>query len=237
MKVNLVCPMFILDSKKNENIRKNDIKLLKILTDKNNEIPKLEYTGGDLKETIRDYLSNIIGTKLFHLQQAFTLEYDNEINIIYTAVTNIENIKKKDENYNLVDFSIENNDTIIFDNTSYKYKTKEKIENNNIEYFHEIKVEDKTIKNMLLEILICYKQIRNSIDNTDIMFKFLPKTFTLEDVRLVYELIKDTTVDKSNFRKKIIKYCEKTSEQTIEKTGFRPSEKYSFKPLEGDIWL
>ena len=62
-------------------------------------------------------------------------------------------------------------------------------------------------------------------------------TFTLEDVRIVYELIKDTSVDKSNFRKKIIKYCEKVEEKKTEKKGYRPSQKYSFKPLKGDVWL
>ena len=62
-------------------------------------------------------------------------------------------------------------------------------------------------------------------------------SFTLEDVRIVYELIKDCSVDKSNFRKKIIKYCEKIDTSTNEKNGYRPSQRYKFKPLKGDVWL
>ena len=65
----------------------------------------------------------------------------------------------------------------------------------------------------------------------------MSKTFTLEDVRIVYELIKDCKVDKSNFRKKIIKYCEKTDSVDDTKIGYRPSQKYIFKPLIGDVWI
>lgn len=64
-----------------------------------------------------------------------------------------------------------------------------------------------------MNLLISYKRIRNNADNTDILFKFMAKTFTLEDVRMVYEIIKDISVDKSNFRKKIMKYCEKVDEK------------------------
>lgn len=56
-------------------------------------------------------------------------------------------------------------------------------------------------------LITSYKRIRANIDITDIILKFLPKTFTIEDIRIVYKLIKDSKVDKSNFRKKIIKYC------------------------------
>jgi len=61
----------------------------------------------------------------------------------------------------------------------------------------------------LINLLISYKRIRSNIDNTDILFKFMGDTFTLEDVRIFYKMIKDTVVDKSNFRKEIIKYCKK----------------------------
>ena len=60
-----------------------------------------------------------------------------------------------------------------------------------------------------MNLLISYKRIRNDFDTTDLIFKFMGDSFTLEDVRIVYELIKDCTVDKSNFRKRIIKYSEK----------------------------
>ena len=53
----------------------------------------------------------------------------------------------------------------------------------------------------------------------DIVFKFLSKSFTLEEVRIVYELIKGKEVDKSNFRKKIVKYCQKIDEIEVTKSS------------------
>ena len=62
------------------------------------------------------------------------------------------------------------------------------------------------------------------------------KIFTLEEVRIVYEMLTETKVDKSNFRKKIIKYCREV-EGEYEKKGYRPSKLYEFKLLKEDIWL
>ncbi len=236
MQVNLVSCLYVLDSEKNNNIRKNDIKKIKVLLN-NNKLPSSCFNGTDIKKEVRQYISNIIGSNTFHLEQVYTTNNKDSINIIYLAITNIENIKKLKPNYNLVDFNIKNNNTIILDNKEYKYKTIEKEENNNIEYIHDIKEKDNDIKELLMSLLISYKTIRSNIDNTDIIFKFMPKYYTLEDVRIVYELIKDCSVDKSNFRKKIVKYCEEVSVVTENKNGFRPSKKYKFKPLKGDIWI
>lgn len=237
MQVNIVTPVFILDSCKNENIRKNDIKRLKLLVDKNNNLLTIKYLEGNMKDNVRNNIKDIINSNTFHLEQVYTLEKEKGIDILYVAVTNIENIKKLDDNYKLVDFKIEANKLIILDDNKYTYKTKEVIKNNNVEYIHEVKTDDEEIENKLLEILICYKKIRSNIDNTDILFKFQGKTFTLEDLRMTYELIKDIEVDKSNFRKKVVKYCRKIEDKKEEKNGFRPSSKYEFIPLKGDIWL
>ena len=237
MQVNIVTPVFILDSCKNENIRKNDIKRLKLLVDKNNNLLTIKYLEGNMKDNVRNNIKDIINSNTFHLEQVYTLEKEKGIDILYVAVTNIDNIKKLDDNYKLVDFKIEANKLIILDDNKYTYKTKEVIKNNNVEYIHEIKTDDEEIANKLLEILICYKKIRSNIDNTDILFKFQGKTFTLEDLRMTYELIKDIEVDKSNFRKKVVKYCRKIEDKKEDKNGFRPSSKYEFIPLKGDIWL
>ena len=237
MKINLVCCLFILSSEKNDNIRKNDIKKLKLLVTKENTLPLVNFNFNGIKSEIRKNIKSIIGTNLFHLEQAFTMDYEENIDIIYFSATNIDNIKKIDSEYKIIDFNIINNNTIIFDKTEYSYRTIEKIENNNIEYIHKINVKDETINRNLLETLICYKKVRSNVDNTDILFKFMSSSFTLEDVRILYELIKDTTIDKSNFRKKIIKYCEKVDINDNRKSGFRPSQKYKFKPLKGDIWI
>ena len=237
MNVKLVSCIFILDSEKNVNIRKNDIKNIKIIFDRENNLPSMVFNSKDIKSEIRNNIKNIIGSSVFHLEQVFTMDYKNNIDIIYLAVTNIENVKKMNEDYKLVNFSVINNNKIVLDNVQYKYKTIEKVENNNIEYIHEIETNNGDLNRNLLELFICYKKIRSNIDNTDILFKFMGSSFSLEDVRIVYELIKDTSVDKSNFRKRIMKYCEKTNVQEKDKSGFRPSQKYKFKPLKGDAWI
>lgn len=238
MKVNLIGCLFVLDTEKNENIRKNDIQKIKILTTKDFKLPSVLFDGKGVKNQVRNNLSSIIGSNIFHLEQVFAMDYEKEIDIIYLGVTNIENVKKIDNNYQLIDFKVENNNTITFGNDIYSYRTIE-IENyNNIEYIHEIKTNNDNIKRTLLDALISYKRIRVNADSSDIIFKFMGSSFTLEDVRILYEMVKDTKVDKSNFRKKIMKYCEKVEDvKTDKKTGFRPSQKYKFKFLREDIWI
>lgn len=238
MKVNLIGCLFVLDTEKNENIRKNDIQKIKILTTKDFKLPSVLFDGKGVKNQVRNNLSSIIGSNIFHLEQVFAMDYEKEIDIIYLGVTNIENVKKIDNNYQLIDFKVENNNTITFGNDIYSYKTIE-IENyNNIEYIHEIKTNNDNIRRILLDILISYKRIRVNADSSDIIFKFMGSSFTLEDVKILYEMIKDIKVDKSNFRKKIMKYCEKVEDvKTDKKTGFRPSQKYKFKFLREDIWI
>lgn len=237
MKVNLISCLFVLDSEKNENIRKNDIKKIKVLVDRSQSLPILPYNGGDMKKKLRNHLKDIIGSSIFHIEQVFTIESEAGVDIIYLGITNIENIKKLSKEYELIDFNVQDNSVITYKDKKYNYKTKEIEANNNIEYIHEIKTDDESIKKNLLYLLISYKKVRSNADNTDVLFKFMGSAFTLEDVRILYELIKDVTVDKSNFRKKIIKYCEKIETEEQPKTGFRPSQKYKFKPLKGDVWL
>ncbi len=237
MQINLVSCIFVLESEKNDNIRKNDVKKLKILVNNNNELPIISIEGNEIKKQVRNSISSIIGSNIFHLEQVYTMDYKSDIDIIYLGITNIDNIGKLRENYKLVDFEIKDNSLIILDNKEYEYKTIELEDNNNIEYIHDIRTKDEQVKRTLMNLLISYKRIRNNIDSTDIIFKFMGSNFTLEDVRIVYELIKDCNVDKSNFRKKIIKYCEKVDSFNNEKNGYRPSQRYKFKPLKGDIWL
>ncbi len=236
MQANLVSCLFILDSEKNGNIRKNDIKKIKILVTDEEKLPDVPFKAKGIKNQIKKNISSIIGSDYFHVEQVFSYDHGAELDVIYLGITNMENIIKLKKGYKLIEFKVENNNTIIFGDKKFKYKTIENIENKNIEYTQEIQAEDN-IKLTLLKLLITYKKIRSSLDNTDMLFKFMGGTFTLEDVRIVYELIKDTYVDKSNFRKKIIKYCEKVEEKKTEKKGHRPSQKYSFKPLKGDVWL
>lgn len=242
MKINLVCPIIVLDNESNPNIRKNDIKTFKILVSKkdHNLVSVRLNDALDIKSTLRNHIKSIISSDKFHLEQVYTLgeeKYyiDNAIDIIHLAIMNIEDIKKLDDNYTLIDFAI-NNNVITFGDNKYAFKTVEKIKNNNIEYYHTINVDDLSLEKRLLEIITAYKHLKVRLDFSDIIFKFMGDTFTLEDVRGVYELIKETTVDKSNFRKRIIKYCEEVSMESSKK-GYRPSKIYKFKVTKGDVWV
>ncbi len=236
MFINLVSCLFVLDSEKNDNIRKNDIKKIKVLTTSDNMLPTIKFNGEDMKREVKKELITILGSDIFHLEQVFTMGYKDGVDIIYLGITNIENVKNLKPGYQLLEFKVENNSSVIYGDSSFSYQTLEIEENNSIQYIHEIKAEEN-IKKLLLYLLISYKKIRSNIDISDIIFKFMGSSFTLEDVRILYEMIKDTSVDKSNFRKRIIKYCEKIDEKDDNKNGFRPSQKYKFKPLKGDIWL
>ena len=209
---------------------------MKILVTEDNKLPEIPFKGQGVKREIKKSIASIIGSDIFHIEQVFSYDHEDTLDVIYLGITNMEYITNLNPNYKLIDFKVENNNTIYFGEETYKYKTVENIENKNIEYLHVIEA-DESMNYTLLKLLITYKRIRSSVDSTDMLFKFMGKTFTLEDVRILYELIKDTTVDKSNFRKKIIKYCEKVEEKQSEKQGYRPSQKYSFKPLKGDVWL
>ncbi len=237
MQVNLISCLFVLESEKNENIRKNDIKKIKVLVSKDEELPSVPFKGTGMKKQVKKYLTSLIGSPIFHLEQVFTIDYKDELDVLYLGITNMENLVKLHKDYQLVEFKVENNSQMTFGEKIINYKTVEIEENNNIEYIHEIKTKDASLKRTLLNLLICYKKIKSNIDNTDILFKFMGSSFTLEDVRILYEMIKETSVDKSNFRKRIIKYCEKIEGEETTKNGFRPSQKYKFKPLKGDVWL
>ena len=234
---NLVICLFVLDSEKNENIRKNDIKRIKVLVNKNGDLPFIINNGKHMRTKVNELLTNIIGTNLFHTQQVCAMSYEDSVDIVYVGATNIENITKLDNNYQLIEFKVKNNNIIILGDEIYNYKTVEIIEDKNIIYKQIIDVEDEVLKRKIKNILLSYKRIRVDVDTTDVIFKFMPKEFTLEDVRILYEIIKDKEVDKSNFRKKITKYCRKVDKTSDEKTGYRPSQKYEFIPLKGDVWL
>lgn len=241
MNIKLVCPVIVLENEINSNVRKNDIKKLKLLVDNDDNLVSVTVENkSNLKKLLRNKLKNIINSDIFHLEQVYALGEEkyylnDSVDIIYLAITNAQNIKELDNNYKLVDFAIKNNE-IKIDNTSYQFKTIENISNNNVEYYHEINIENIELEKKILEIIISYKQLRNKLDNSDIIFKFMPKYFTLEDVRIVYEMIKEITVDKSNFRKKVIKYCVEANTNSIKK-GYRPSKLYTFNVLKGDVWL
>ena len=162
MLVNVIGCLYVLQSEKNSNIKKNDIKKIKILVDKNKMLPSISFNGEDIKDTIKNHLKNIIGSSIFHLEQVYTYSYSDHIDIIYLAVTNNENVKKLDDNYMLIDFNIKDNKVIFLEDNIIDYQTIEKEIDNNIDYVHEIKIDDEEMKKNIRNMLISYKRINTS---------------------------------------------------------------------------
>lgn len=113
MELSIVTCLFVLDNKKNENKKKNDIKSLKIvLNKKNNDLIRIKFDEkSSIKEQMRKKINNVIGNEKFHLEQVYTFgekKYfeDKRIDVIYMALANIDNIKKLDDDYELVDFNV-----------------------------------------------------------------------------------------------------------------------------------
>ncbi len=243
MEISIVGCLFVLESQKNENKKRNDVKALKVVIDKKTrDLIRCSFEKDmGIKDSIRYNIGNIIGNDRFHLEQVYTLGErkfyeDKRIDIIYMGVTNINNIKRLDESYELVDFNVIDNKIIILGDKKFEYKTEKRNVAGSLEYSHIIKENDKRQEKMLLEMITAYKHLRFRMDGTDLCFKLLPELFTLEDVRIVYELIKDVKVDKSNFRKRIAKYCDKVDVVEGNK-GYRPSQMYRFNPNSIEDWL
>lgn len=243
MKVVVNVAMFVLDILDSQNVRRNNEPRLKLLVDNKNNIIEMEYDDKvDIKEQIRNFVDTIMNiNKPFQLEQVFTLANpvyygDDKLSIIYIALLNREDIKNISDNYKLVDFDIEVSSQITVGENIYDFKTVQEITGNNISYVHQFEVNDRLVEKQLMMIIIAYKYLKSRIDTTDIMYKLLPSKFALEDVRLLYELISGRSVDKSNFRKKIIGYCKKTDEIRSDK-GYRPTQLYRFEVDKDDIWL
>lgn len=241
MQVSLVGCVFVLQSEINIDNKKNDIKSLKVIVNKNTkDLIRCEINKENFKDNIRNKIKSVINSDDFHLEQVYTMgekKYfeDNNIDILYMGLTNISNINL-DSDYELLDFSIIDEEKIVFGSSIFNYETIQTLKANSLEYSHKIDIDNIVLEKELLELLIIYKHLRNRIDNTDVCFKLLSNEFTLEDVRIVYELIKNVKVDKSNFRKKIIKYCTKVDDVAVGK-GYRPSQMYKFNPDSIKKWI
>ena len=242
MKVNLTCIMLVLDSVPNSDIRKKDTKSVKLLTRRvDNALPAvMATTDCDIKEQIRKLLVSELGTDVFHLEQVYTLGdkkfmSDDTVDVMYLGITNMSYVQNKSSEYQLQDVMIDNG-CIKFGDTVYKYQTVEKETARNIEYFHNIDTDDIVQEKILLELLIAWKHLRYRIGIADILFKFLPSEFSLNDVTDVYKIISQKNIDKSNFRKSIIKYCVEIPNK-MSYGGYRPCKLYKFQTVKNDKWI
>ena len=74
MELSIVTCLFVLDNKKNENKKKNDIKSLKIVLNKeDNDLIRMKFDEKtSIKEQMRKKINNVIGNEKFHLEQVYT---------------------------------------------------------------------------------------------------------------------------------------------------------------------
>ncbi len=234
--------MLVLETTQNPDIRKNDIQNIKILLRRDrHEIPSVVADASDnIKEQIRHRISGIIGADSFALEQVYALgdkKYlgvNGKVDIIHLGLINRDRISQIDSDYELVNISIQNNEIKIGGDV-YKYRTNEKIAYA-VEYSFETNASDIDTDKTLVEILCAWKHLRNRVEYTDTILKFMPNEFTLETTRQVYEIISGRHVDKSNFHKKIIKYCTEIPNKTTCR-GHRPGKIYTYNAKTGDSWL
>ena len=73
------------------------------------------------------------------------------------------------------------------------------------------------------------ERLRNKVNYTSVAFQLLPKKFTLSELQQAYEVIVGQTLDKRNFRKKMLQLgiLNNTGERTTEGRQ-RPARLYSF---------
>ena len=72
-------------------------------------------------------------------------------------------------------------------------------------------------------------RLENKLEFSDIAFALVPKSFTVSELRLVYEKIKNSEYDSSNFRRRFKRWIEdKVIQQVPGKrvTGSRPAKVY-----------
>lgn len=73
------------------------------------------------------------------------------------------------------------------------------------------------------------KRLRAKLDYTPVAFQLLPKKFTLTELQRIYEIILNKTLDKRNFRKKMLSLdIIKQTEEMKRDGNHRPARIYTF---------
>jgi 8-oxo-dGTP diphosphatase len=73
------------------------------------------------------------------------------------------------------------------------------------------------------------QRIRGKLDYTNVGFELLPDKFTLTDLQLVHEAILGETLDKRNFRRKIIQKGIVKPTKQFQSTGRKPAQLFEFR--------
>lgn len=248
--------LFTIDNIVRKETKKN--KKLKILLIKRKDYPFINcwaLPGGFVKinENLKDaaYRQLKEETNLsenVYLEQLYTfgdIERDPRMRVIstaYMALTFNDNINKTKAGNNEQDalwFDIDlqqigNSYTLVLFNEEKQIKISYElgINNNDLDDIYDFPLEGEKIAfDHIKEIFIALNRLRGKLFYTDIAFNLLPQKFTLTEIQQVYEIILGKTLDKSNFRKKILNMVEKTSIKN-NNVAYRPANYYKLKKEE-----
>ncbi|CAN5360219.1 NUDIX domain-containing protein [soil metagenome] len=75
-------------------------------------------------------------------------------------------------------------------------------------------------------------RLRGKLDYSNVGFELLPEKFTLTELQLVHEAILEESLDKRNFRRKILQQGIVEPSKEWQKTGRKPAQLYRFVDLE-----
>jgi len=75
-------------------------------------------------------------------------------------------------------------------------------------------------------------RLRNKLDYTNVGFELLPKKFSLSTLQSLHESILGKSLDKRNFRRKILSTGLLTASREMEVTGRKPARLYAFRSAD-----
>lgn len=82
-------------------------------------------------------------------------------------------------------------------------------------------------------VLFALSRLKERLETSSVSFQLLPEKFTLTELQRVYELVLDKTLDKRNFRKKILSSGILVDIGETKMEGYhRPAQLYSFQPVD-----
>ena len=237
--------IFGVDSRRDDNLRVLPIKYLSVLLVKRNKEPdegKWGLPGGfiDLEETSKDASIRVLkketGLDNVYMQQIGVNDLVNRdsrgriISTTYMALVDRTLIKNElNENAAWFDLDIID-DKIVLSNGEeiIEFKVKRNtIDEKSEEYEYEL-VDKKLTFDHDIILYKALMELRNKVNNTDIVFNLMPELFTVGELKQVYELLLGKKLVNSAFRRWINDRIE-FSGQYVSTGGHRPSELCRYK--------
>lgn len=242
--------IFGIDSRKNENTRELPKKYLSILLVKRKNEPYKDVwclPGGfvNMEETSKESSVRILkketGLKDVYMQEFCVsdgVKRDSRgrvISISYIALID-KSLLKEALNSDASWFDIkliENGDDIVVNlfngEETINYNVKRTlVDKKSNDYFYSVKGKKQLAFDHSDLLINGIMELRNKVNNTDIVFNLMPSLFTIGELKQVYELILNKKLINSAFRRVIANKIELT-ESIIKTGGHRPSVLCKYK--------